>query len=265
MINIIKNEIRGRYKFLIGAFAVIILANLYSFCMPLWVEKNMLPVGVAISSLMIMPAIIISIVYAIQAFSKDINTETAYLMFTLPQSSQNIVGGKLIYSILEYIILVGSSSGLFVINIFIFISNASKLGLNIPNFKIGFGSVIYILYEFIFLFAWLIVLIYFSIVITRTILNTKKFRVPISFIVFFLINYLTKFILNFVERILPFSIKLTTIGGLNRDFNSSSFYINSGFNGSYINANISSMIVQILLIIGMFYITTYLIDKKLDI
>jgi ABC-type transport system involved in multi-copper enzyme maturation permease subunit len=267
MLNIIKNEIRGRYKFLTGAFAVIVLANLYALYLSMWADKNMMPGGALISSLFIMPSIIIAIVYAVLAFSKDINTDTAYLMLTVPRSSQEIVGGKLIYSIIEYIILVGSSVGLLVLNLFIVLNKIPQFGINLPDFKIGAGSIIYVIFEFIFLFAWFVVLVYFSIILTKTILNSKKFRVPITFVVYFLINYLTSRIIDIVQMLLPFSIKLKPLILLNSRFDSSSFNINSGLNmnDTLMSVNISGLIVQLLMLGVMFYLTTYLMEKRLDV
>jgi hypothetical protein len=154
-----------------------------------------------------------------------------------------------------------------VLNLLILINKIPVYGINLPDFKIGAGSIIYIIFEFIFIFAWFIVLVYFSIILTRTILNNKKFRVPITFVVYFLINYLTSHIIDIVEMLLPFSIKLKPLILFNSRFGSSSFNINSGLNmnDTLMSLNIPGLIVQILLLGVMFYLTTYLMEKKLDV
>lgn len=267
MLDIIKNEIKGRYKFLAGAFTVIILVNLYSLYLGLWGSKSMAPGGVLLSSLLIMPAVIIAVVFAIQVFWRDINTDTAYLMFTVPRSSESIVGGKLLYSVVEYIILFGSSVGFLILNIIVFVRNSAITEIQLNNFKVGSGALIYTILAIIFAFVWLMVLIYFSIVLTKTILNTQRFKLPITFVVFLLINYLTSVIVDICEKIIPYSIKMKPIMVFNSHLSNFGIDINSGFNinDTFMSINISGSIIRVLLLAGLFYLTTYLIDKKLDV
>jgi len=117
----------------------------------------------------------------------------------------------------------------------------------------------------------IILLIYFSITITKVGLKKGKLSGFVGFIVFIIISTLKVILIDFVMRILPYGlgIKLRSLEMLTGQGEISFMSLQGGslvgFSDGFIQVNIAGCIFSILVLVGMFVATSYLIDNKIDL
>lgn len=115
MLKLTKYELYGRYKYIIGIIIGILFAN----CLILYKirpSSALFKQGGAwgLSFMVVFAAVVISIISGIIIFRRDLFGETGYLVFTVPKSSSQIIGSKLLSFILELAVL-SLVGGVFVI------------------------------------------------------------------------------------------------------------------------------------------------------
>lgn len=251
MFKYMKYELRGTYKFMLA----ILLTVLFSTTgIQLFTNNqindsrngmlmNFLPLLFVGFMLVIFGALVAATIFIISSYRRELYEDRGYLTFTLPLTGRQILGSKLIIALFWYIaigvavvvyngilgtILFGSGWITQLLRVF------DDFGIIVIN-----NGIMSILSSIITM-----LLIYFSITLSKVSFKNTKIG-GIWFVLFLFFNWIYSF-LN--HRII---IMLSDVDNLYE------------FMGTAIS--IPSMIFSILVGIGLFLSTSYLIEKKIDI
>lgn len=264
MFKLIKYELKGYYKELIGALIIITLLNIFLLINPKgWREDSVIGLSIAI----IFAACIVVIVWNIRLFNRDLYGDTGYLMFTLPQSGYSILGSKLIASFIQMFV-VGGAAAMF----FMMLAYKYTLLHWEHEAKLSATFIIFIVLSAIFSYLSFLLLVYFSSTTCRVAVRSKKIGKLGGFIIFIAMNFLTVKIGEFLSDVFPqtYSIKvIKQINGAGMDMNGI-IRINDrnsilDIANNTMNVNIAVTIFSILIFIGLFIGVSNLIEKKIDL
>lgn len=277
MFKLMKYEIRGTYKFVLATILVVALATAgiqYTFYTTMGdivtgnilVSTFLLP----LLAIVIIAASIAFIVYIIQSFRKELYEDRGYLTFTLPLSGKKILGAKLITAIFWYVLF-----------------GLVTVGINIVAFRLIFGGAVlrdinfqlsYLINELgrgvlsgLFLYGAIssmvtLLTVYFSITLSKVAIRNRNIG-GLWILIFLAINGL----FNFVEGLLIRRIPLYTSLGIDSGIiSSNNLAINqSGFAIDIMSGNpvfsITGAIYWLILGIGIFLLTSYLLDRKIEL
>lgn len=282
MFKYMKYEIKGTYKFILGILLVVLIAstiiqlNLQSgindgLNSPF--RLDIAPFLFLASILVIFGAFITAFFYIIGSFRKELYENRGYLTFTLPLTGNQILGAKLLVSLLWYTVI---GIGIVVYNIFLsfilfgedwrYILKTVSQNIDISFMSLGFVSIISTVVT--------LILIYFAIALSRVTIRNKKIG-GIWFIVFIILNIFVTYITFKVSTTLPYYINLSNFRinhiydiaasqkmVLLGDEANSLMFIGSDFK-PYVN--IFGNLSQIIVIVAGFLGTGYLIEKKIDL
>lgn len=202
---------------------------------------------------------VITIVVTIQRFNKNLLKDEGYLMFTLPVSSKSLVLSKyltsLIWTFLSFVVAFLSFTIIFIIPTYkyfdysYFINEFNLLFSNMLNLNI-LGQFIKIILLMVISYTIFIFNVYLSLSIGQLpIFN--RFRNISSFIGFLVINLLISYAQNTVNLFVNNdSVNIETI-----DYVTS--IVSKGLN--------VAIIINIIIILVLFFATTYILDKKLNL
>jgi hypothetical protein len=211
---------------------------------------------------------VVTLIFVIQSFKNEMYEDRGYLTFTLPISGKKIIISKIIpamiwFSIATIIIFI-------FINIFIKILFDQNM-MNTINMYINTKAValISVLFGLVNIIT-LLLLIYFSITITRVAFKKKRLSNLLGFITFIILNIVIYYIQYQVMSLFPQTISF------NLDFLQNSSQLNGSvmaindqamlsISGTNLNLNIASIIYNIAIYIGLFLGTGHLIDNSIDI
>ncbi|MBC8586805.1 hypothetical protein [Paratissierella segnis] len=220
--------------------------------------------------LMIFGAFVTALFYIIGSFRKELYEDRGYLTFSLPLSGNQILGSKMVaalmwavaigLSVIVYNALLGS-----ILFGFDWVEGVKYVFNIIPSsFTITIGLFI-ILSSVITL-----LLIYFAITLSKVSIKNKKIG-GLWFIIFLILNSFVNYLILKVSGVFPYYLDLNTfkITGLNSLITKSFMsYVDMGFfvtgNGTTL-VNIFSFIFSILIAVGTFLGTSYLIERKIDL
>ena len=212
---------------------------------------------------------VITIVVTIQRFNKNLLKDEGYLMFTLPVSSKYLVLSKyltsLIWTFLSFIVALLSFTIIFTIatygdfNYSYFINEFNLLFSNISNIL---GTTILSEFFKIVLLIILLIIISYTIFIFNVYLSLSIGQLPIfnrfrnisSFIGFLVINLLISYVQNIVDNAF---VNIEAIDNVNYSIDSISSIVSKGLN--------VAIIINIIIILVLFFATTYILDKKLNL
>lgn len=264
--KLIKYELKGKYKLFLGLFAIVSLLNILILTR---INKWSSP---AVVSLMIMVTVILFVmilVFVVNSFRNELYNDRAYLTFTLPVSGNKILISKIIIAIIWFII------GSIITFIFfkILLDNELKVD-TLKQISLYFNTTSIFVVGAIFSIVNLVMLllmIYFSITLTRVALKGKRMSKFLGFITFIALNFLIYYIEYKIIKVFPqtFELKLK-------------FLTDSGIaqmhgelvqmDGNAIEAinealkiNTAAIIYNIIVYVGLFLSTGYLIEKKIDV
>lgn len=229
-------------------------------------DKDVIPALIIFAGFSVL---IITIFLSAAEFRKNLYEDSAYLIFATPQSSCSILGAKLITVVFEFLPFLIITIIFFSIS-FVF---AYPIGSgNLSNIhttkefvsflctnhllKIIMLIVLIILYSVMAL-AEVAVTAYFSIVISKIFIRGKRFTSILAVLIFTLISFIM-YKLEMLFQLIPGNLKLdlTPFSLGNADFSVS--LTNKSF-------PIWSELFCLTFYIALFFITGYIIDKKLDI
>ena len=202
---------------------------------------------------------VITIVVTIQRFNKNLLKDEGYLMFTLPVSSKSLVLSKyltsLIWTFLSFIVALLSFTIIFIIPTYkyfdysYFINEFNLLFSNMLSLNI-LGQFFKIILLMVISYTIFIFNVYLSLSVGQLpIFN--RFRNISSFIGFLVINLLISHAQNIVSLFVnDTSVNIETI-----DYVTS--IVSKGLN--------VATIINIIIILILFFATTYILDKKLNL
>jgi len=290
MFKHMKYELRGTYKFMLTIIFTVLGAStglqLYALNM-MNKFNNMNDSSIAVSStptllvvilaLIIFGAFITALFYIIGSFRKELYEDRGYLTFSLPLTGKQIIGSKLLVALI-WSVLLGLSALIYNL-VLAWALYGSKflegleyiLSFGINNVVITFGL------ASISSGVITLLLIYFAITLSRVSVRNKKVG-GLWFIIFLILNSLVSYATLKAVDIIPYYIDLNAFkiigeNALSSTIGNSTMHImspgtNSGMiisSDGGIAVNIGSVLFSIIVAIGTFLGTSYLIEKKIDI
>jgi ABC-2 type transport system permease protein len=265
--KLLKYEFRSTYRFYAGMYILAFLASLLYFM--IWGHKSNSGAGmISVISLISTVVYIITIVTTIKSYSKELYDNTGYLTFTLPRSGYEILGTKLISSVV-WLCATSLAIGLIALMyVFIYSRGMGILGnVNIGpiiNKSIPYAVTTALLYIVNTLF--LMGMIYFSITVSKITIRNKKGGKILGFVIFIILSIVLVLITLWLLKTFPQSINLNALSQ-NGDFkmiavgNSSSLSVDQS--GAHIN--IASLIFYIAVFAGLFSGTGWMLDNSVDL
>lgn len=209
---------------------------------------------------------VITIVVTIQRFNKNLLKDEGYLMFTLPVSSKYLVLSKyltsLIWTFLSFVVAFLSFTIIFMIPTYkyfdfsYFIKEFNLLFSNMLNLNI-LGQFIKIILLMIISYTIFIFNVYLALSVGQLpIFN--RFRNVSSFIGFLVINLLISYAQNIVSLFVnDASVNIEAIDNINYAINSVTSIVSKGLN--------IAIVINLIIILVLFFATTYILDKKLNL
>ena len=209
---------------------------------------------------------VITIVVTIQRFNKNLLKDEGYLMFTLPVSSKHLVLSKyltsLIWTFLSFIVAFLSFTIIFMIPTYkyfdfsYFINEFNLLFSNMLNLNI-LGQFIKIILLMIISYTIFIFNVYLALSVGQLpIFN--RFRNVSSFIGFLVINLLISYAQNIVSLFVnDASVNIEAIDNINYAISSVTSIVSKGLN--------IAIVINLIIILVLFFATTYILDKKLNL
>ena len=209
---------------------------------------------------------VITIVVTIQRFNKNLLKDEGYLMFTLPVSSKHLVLSKyltsLIWTFLSFVVAFLSFTIIFMIPTYkyfdfsYFINEFNLLFSNMLNLNI-LGQFLKIILLMIISYTIFIFNVYLALSVGQLpIFN--RFRNVSSFIGFLVINLLISYAQNIVSLFVnDASVNIEAIDNINYAINSVTSIVSKGLN--------IAIVINLILILVLFFATTYILDKKLNL
>lgn len=283
MLKFMKYEIKGTYRFImmlviavLGASTGLQLSALRGMKGNLESFPTFLPL---ILGLVIFGAFISASFYIISSFRKELYEDRGYLTFSLPLTGKQIVGTKLLIALMW----------------------SAVIGLGIVIFNLSLGSILFgtrwiegfrqiFRYESIIKVVISLILsgilsavislllIYFSMTISKVSIKNKKIG-GLWFILFLIISGVVNLITLKVSTLVPYYLDLNTFKivkdtvSIFSNSTGPTLQILSGSNmsgtvvatGNQVIINLGAYVFSILVGLGTFYATSYLIDKKVEI
>lgn len=209
---------------------------------------------------------VITIVVTIQRFNKNLLKDEGYLMFTLPVSSKHLVLSKyltsLIWTFLSFVVAFLSFTIIFMIPTYkyfdfsYFINEFNLLFSNMLNLNI-LGQFIKIILLMIISYTIFIFNVYLALSVGQLpIFN--RFRNVSSFIGFLVINLFISYAQNIVSLFVnDASVNIEAIDNINYAISSVTSIVSKGLN--------IAIVINIIIILVLFFATTYILDKKLNL
>jgi ABC-2 type transport system permease protein len=248
MLKLVKYELRGNLFIIIGICISLIIGNFMLLTRKgIWNTSTLH----AVSALIAFAGMVVIFIYSVNIMSKYLHNDSGYLLFTLPQSGISIVTSRLITGIIQI-----TGIGI-VAAIATYLCFDGKINFSFLHY-INFKMVIYSLVSYLYYMAYLLILIYFSMIIGKAALRSRKLGKIGSFLVFIILIVGITWITVKIDRIFPQTFDLGKI--LNA--NTSGIYGSIDF--SY-KMNIANTIFGLLLFGGLFSSSSYLLEKKVDL
>ena len=288
MLNFIKYEIKGTYKYIAGAVALVLVLIGALFGTIFYLSKNhgdstSFGLFLIITIFVLFGTAITTVFYIIVgSFRKELYEDRGYLTFTLPLTGKQIVASKVIAALLWLtvmgIIIVG-----FITALFLILAPQTEYGIReiFSQFyaaimdEIGIRGSIFGFIVYNFSTISMLLLIYFSMAIGKITIKNKKID-GLWFLIYILLVFLIGFIQYKIMELVPYyfniqNMNIETVEDIfkNAITNEISVKYNNGLDISgqfgFLRVNIASAIYNILVTLGLFVGTGYLIDKKIDL
>lgn len=259
MTKFIKYEIKGTYKFIMMLILAVLGASTGLQLSALKGLKgnfeSLPPYLPLILGLIIFGAFISAFFYIVSSFRKELYEDRGYLTFSLPLTGKQMVGTKLLIA-LFWTAVIGLS-----MVIYNLLLGSILFGTQwIEEFKVLFSSIPFGLEITVGITGILsatlsLLLIYFSITLSKVSIRNRKIG-GLWFILFLVLNATVNYLSLKVATAFPYY------------FDTQSFKIVNGTLFADIfgyGLNISSIVFSTLICIITFFVTSYLIDRKVEI
>lgn len=269
MLKFMKYEIRGTYRFILGVLvlAFILITGIYYY-----VTKGNSAGGnifIGLSVLLLFGVALVTFLYIVGSFRKELYEDTGYLTFTLPLTGNQIVASKLIVALLWFFLLglMLALYNLLMLRFFVRIDFSIIAWLQtLRHFLTNRQAVALILGAVIFGIS-LLLLIYFSITLSRVTFRNKKIG-NFWFIIFLVLSALLSYGQMKVAAFVPYYLDLTTLNiGTLASMDILHMTIEQGAititSSQYIN--LAVLLYKIIVIIALFLGTGFLIERKIDL
>lgn len=255
MLKFMKYEIKGSYKYISGIIILTFLLNLANFGIMRNSEIKGTEISVigglfiGISFIVIFGIMLGTFLYIVNLYKKELYENRGFLTFTLPISGRKILGAKVLvaffwFTLISIGFVLSNIAGAFLLIPKEFmheILNAFKqfqIFFGEVNWFAGIAGVIFSIFSIILT----LLMIYFSMAIGRISLKNKKLT-GIWFIIFVILTIIAGYIELKIGSNVPYYFT---------------------FENSY-SINIGVTLFNILLGLGLFFGTSYLMENKIDL
>ena len=274
MFKYMKYEIKGTYRYILGVLILVFILTiaLYNTTKNTFFNSIANNFFVILSIMILFGTALATFLYIVGSFRKELYEDRGYLTFTLPLTGNQIVGSKLIVALLWLVVILISIMIFNLIAVLIYVPHVkfSELLDGILNVEVIKRAVL-AFFMSILNMVQMLVTIYFSMALGRVTFRNKKIG-GLWFIIFLILSWLISYGQIKVMELLPYHIDLSGLGiGQNRDsiiyemnMNSDMFFSLS-LNLDTLITNIAGFIYDILVTIGLFLGTSYLVEKKIDL
>lgn len=274
--KLIKYEMKGISKFLLGVLLVLVIAssliqyNIFRLVNNDGIIMNPMSTTfiVGISMLVISGASLISFFYIVNSFKDELSEDRGYLTFTLPLSGSEILAAKLvsagiwslilIFGVIFYNLLLG-----YLLLILGKVDIWAELSMIFYGFNLqSIGNFILIIFNSLVKGALTLLLVYFAMSLRRVSFGGKRMD-GAWFIIFLILSGLTSYLSLKITTAYPYIYEMST----NQITLLSDWQVmemnnpNSMSYGIMIMDLLSNLVFAILTFLG----TSYLIDEKIDI
>jgi len=253
MFKLIKYELRATFLTIIGICTTVIIANLF-----LMTKKNSWnsETVIGLSGCLIIGAIIVIFISSLKIMSKYLHEDSGYLLFTLPQSGKSILTSRLITALIQISIVVLVS---FLMS---YLTLTDEISFSSFFENIKFNLAIYYLISYIWMIVSSLTIIYFCMIMGKVALKGKKIGKVGTFIIFIILSMVISWLSFKLITVLPQTLNLSDFS-INTNYNALDTALSTSSGGFIIN--IAQTIFNIIIFIGLFISSSFLIDRKLDL
>ncbi|WP_404660868.1 hypothetical protein [Haloimpatiens myeolchijeotgali] len=249
--KLIKHEFKGNFKKYSIVFITMSLLNILILSL---YKPQKTALSVILMLLVDFAALLTVLIFTSNAFDKDLYEEKAYLIFTLPVKGWQMLGSKIITSIV-YLAIVAMITGIF-----------SYITINIFQVKIEPPVSFFIIaaIKYMYIVMLLILIGYFCTTLSRTTNLKIKIEKFMCFIIGVIVIALVLFINSKLQQWFPKEI----IIGYPKFAICPNLYISTKVTSvcqTSVNFNIASSIYSIVLFVIFFISTSWMLDNKLDV
>lgn len=279
-----KYEIKGTYRFILGIVAILLIASTIiqlniSKQVNLELTSQTIDVNmsvfrgftIVISVLVIFGAFLTAFFFIVGSFRKELYEDRGYLTFTLPLTGNKILGGKLIVALMWYLV-IGLSILLYNGILAIILYGGDWLEIIKELFSMVNSGMVSIGIVSGLSVIMTLILIYFSIALSRVSVRNKRIG-GLWFVIFLILNGMLTFFTIKISEAFPYFLSLNTFKILHYyDINTIPSFSNVGIGqlilfgmnyDAYINiiGNLSQIVFSVI----AFLTTGYLIERKIDL
>lgn len=274
MFKFIKYEVKGTYKYILGTLALVLILITGFYNYAAHADKSSAPgaIFVFMLTLTLFGTALTTFLYIVGSFRKELYEDTGYLTFTLPLTGKAIVGAKLTVALFWFFLLGAVIAGYNLLMISRLNAAAHSLTeiLTVLAEVLSFKQVLFMLFTAVLKGLNFLLLIYFSITLSRVTFRNKKIG-GLWFILFLILSGLMSYGETKIASLLPHYLDLNRLNInspnlLTQQINTTltnglAFSLHTGV----VVANIASYLYVIVITAALFMLTGYLIEKKIDL
>lgn len=197
--KLIKYEFRKQLLSKLVVGFVVIALQIWYFAGVIFDKESWAGMGLGITMIVAMISLLYFSFESIVTYSNDLRTKQSYMLFLTPRNMFQIVGAKLLTTILQIFVCGCAFVAIIIGDVFLlcaikgdikdFIEVAKEFFKMLTGVEIRLIEVIYVL--IMMLVAWLvfIALAMFAITLSTTLLSTWKFKGIVSVIIYFALDW----------------------------------------------------------------------------
>ena len=282
MLKALKYEFKNTYKFFLTLLLGMVFANfaLYPLMTKIANQPNpnmVFGLLIGVIALILLGCSIVFIFMIVSSFRREFYTEQGYFTFSRPLSASKFLGSKLMSSIIWTVLY---TIAFIIINMIglRFVFGGAAFSQMLSELVLGFkevfanSSVILNIINIIYSIlgsAYGLLTMYLAIVISK-VLFKKNTLGYIWFLFFIGFSYLTNIINILIYKNIPYyltveGIKYIPFNIMNGTANNLIINSTSGVYNTILSRNIGELVIFPIMIILILSITSYLIDKKVEI
>ncbi|NLJ77871.1 MAG: hypothetical protein GX329_00765 [Tissierellia bacterium] len=274
--KLIRYEIRGTYRYILGVLALVLIltTGIYTYMNNMKEGSAFGAIFMGLSVLIIFGTALATFLYIVGSFRKELYDDRGYLTFTLPLTGNQIVGAKLIVALMWFVVL-GITVGVYNTIMVLYFSpieiDTAQFFIMLKTMGIPYREFIAFALTSIIGGITTLILIYLSMALSRVTFRNRRIG-GLWFIIFLVLSTFITYSQVKIAHILPYyldlnTFKIETVGMLNRGFDiaidSSGVMMDRDMGNALLN--IASFIYSILIGILTFLGTGYLIENRIDL
>lgn len=270
MLRFMKYEIRGTYRYITG---VLILSLILFTAIYHYVNRGSTGslggnLFVTLCILLLFGTALVTFLYIVGSFRKELYEDTGYLTFTLPLTGYQITASKLLVALLWFFVLGVAVTAINLVLIFAYLPLEISFGELLRQIAIAemlsFKHIFVFLLDAVLSGVGLLALIYFSMALSRVTFRNRKIG-GLWFAVFLILAVILGYGGYRIADLLPYSLDL---GNLNDGAMTTGYATNNFIfmiKASTVKINIAGFVFSLLTAAALFLGTGYLVEMKTDL